>query len=191
MNVVAAPAQLGRWVASVFEMLKLVSMISVVLLGSVVVAHGQQTSSAILSDADKTGIIESVLDLELRNQNSFPDFDNVKYVSSDNIEFIAPSQLSKHGFTLVAANQLCELQTNRVVQYLLFKTIPAGDDVIDVLVSHVRGGRVCFGGRFYSERSYKYEARRTSGAWTVQLTRRPMPPFFSGRKSSNAARRTP
>jgi len=172
-------------------MLKLVSMISVVLLGSVVVAHGQRTSSATLSDADKTGIIESVLDLEVCNQYSFPDFDNIKYVSSENIEFITPSQLSKRGFTLVAANQLCELQTNRVVQYLLFKNISAGDDVINVVVSHVRGGRACFGGRFYSERSYKYEARRSSGAWTAQLTRRPMPPFFSARKRSNGARGTP
>jgi hypothetical protein len=174
-----------------FEMLKLFSMMSVMSLGSVLVARAQQTSKATLSDADKTAIIESVLDLEVRNQYFFPDFDNIKYISSENIEFIAPSQLSKHGFTLVVANQLCELQTNRVVQYLLFKNISSGDDVIDVVVSHVRGGRACFGGRFYSERSYKYEARRTSGAWTVQLTRRPMPPFFSGRKRSNAARGTP
>ena len=173
------------------KMLKLVSMISVVLLGSVVVAHGQRTSSATLSDADKTGIIESVLDLELRNRYSLPDFDNIKYVSSENIEFIDSSRLSNRGFTLVAANQLCELQTKRVVQYLLFKTISADYDVIDVAVSHVRGGRACFNGRFYSERSYNYEARRASGAWTVQLTRRPMPPFFSGRKRSNAARGTP
>jgi hypothetical protein len=172
-------------------MLKLVSMISVVLLGSVVVAHGQRTSNATLSDADKTGIIESVLDLEVRNQFSFPDFDNIKYVSSENIEFIDPSRLSDHGLTLVASNGLCELQTNRVVQYLLFKNISAGDDVIDVVVSHIRGGRACFGGRFYSERSYAYEVRRTSDAWTVQLTRRPMPPFFLRRKRSNAARGTP
>jgi hypothetical protein len=172
-------------------MLKLVSMISVVVLGGVVSAPAQQTSKAILSDADKTAIIESVLDLELRNQNSFADFNNIKDVSSENIEFIDPSRLSKHGFRLVAANQLCELQTTGVVQYLLFKNISAGNDLIDVAVSHVTGGRACFNARFYNERRYKYEARRTSGGWTVQLTRKPMPPFFSGRKRLNAGRGTP
>ena len=170
---------------------KLVSIMSVMLLGTVLVARAQQASKATLSDADKTAIIESVLDLELRNQNSFADFNNIKDVSSKNIEFIDPSRLSKHGFTLVAANQLCELQTKRVMQYLLFKNISAGDDVIDVAVSHVTGGRACFNGRFYSERRYKYEARRTSDGWIVQLTRKPMPPFFSGRKRSNGARGRP
>ena len=143
-------------------MIKLVSAILILMSVSGVVAHGQQPKAELLSDGDKSQIIESVLDLEVRNQYSFPDFDNIKYVSSENIEFIDPSRLPDHGFTLVAANQLCELQINRVVQYLLFKNISGGDDVIDVVVSHVRGGRACFGGRFNSERSYKYEARRTS-----------------------------
>ncbi|HMH44204.1 MAG TPA: hypothetical protein VK557_12020 [Pyrinomonadaceae bacterium] len=176
---------------SVFEMLKLVSIISVLLLGSVLMGRAQQTSSANVPVTDKTEIIEAVLDLEMRNRHSFADFDNITDVSSENIEFIDPSQLSKRGFTLVAANQLCEWQANRVVQYLLFKMISAGDDVIDVAVSHVTGGRACFSGRFYSERKYKYEARRTSGGWTVQLTRKPIPPFFSGRKRFNAGSGTP
>ena len=166
-------------------------MISVVLLGSVVVARGQQTSSTTLSDADKTRIIESVLDLDLRNQNSVADFDSLKQVSSENIEFIEPSLLSKYGFTLVDANQLRELQTKRVVKYLLFKKIFVGDDVVEVALSHVTAGRACFNDRFYSERSYRYEARRTLGGWTVELTRKPMPPFFAGRKGSNATRVTP
>ena len=169
-------------------MLKAVSMISVVLLGSVVVIQAQQASNPVLSDAAKTDAIESVLDLELRNRYSAPDFDNIKYLSSENIEFIDPARLSNHGFTLVAANQLCELQTNRVVKYLVFKNVSAGDDVINVTVSHIRGGRVCFGGRFYSERSYKYEVRRTSAGWSAQLTHKPMPSFFSERKRANATR---
>jgi hypothetical protein len=173
-------------------MFKLVSIISVVLLGSVVVARGQQISSTTLSDADKTRIIESVLDLDLRNQNSVADFDSLKHgtsvpflVSSENIEFIEPSLLSKHGFTLVAANQLRELQTKRVVKYLLFKQIFVGDDVVEVALSHVTAGRACFNDRFYFERSYRYEARRTPGGWTV------VPPFFWGLKGSNATRETP
>ena len=164
-------------------MLKFFSMISVLLLGSVVVIRAQQTSGGSLSDAAKTGVIESVLDLERRNRYSLPDFDDIKYVSSENIEFIDPARLSNHGFTLVAANRLCELQTSRVVKYLLFKNVSANDAVINVAVSHVRGGRACFEGHFYSERSYKYEVRRTSDGWTAQLTHKPMPPFFSRRKT--------
>jgi hypothetical protein len=172
-------------------MLKSFSMISIMLLGSVVVIRAQQTSNATPSDADKTGVIESVLDLERSNRYSSPDFDNIKYVSSESIEFIDSTRLSNRGYTLVAANQLCELQKNRVVKYLLFTNVSAGDAVVNVAVSHIRGGRACFEGRFYSERSYKYEVTRTSAGWTAQLTHKPMPSFFSERKRSNTVRGIP
>ena len=166
-------------------------MTIVVLLASVVACRGQEPSNTSCADSDKVRIIEAVLDLELRNQQTFPDLANIRNVSPDNIEFMESSELSKHGFALVAANQLCELQNKRVMQYLFFKRICLRGDVAIIGLSRVTGGRACFGGRFYSELRYTYEARRTSDGWVAQLTRRPMPSFFSGLKRSNIAPGTP
>src|SRR4051812_40860519 len=94
------------------QMLKLISL-SPLLLGTVLVVPAQQPTTAALSGVDKTAIVESVLDLELRNQQTFPDVANIRNVSSENIQFMSTSQLSKHGFTLVPANQLCEWQARR------------------------------------------------------------------------------
>jgi len=138
-------------------------------------ARGQQPTSDLISDADKADIIESVLDLEVRNQNSVPDFANIRNVSSDNIEFIEPSRLSTHGFKLVAASYLRESRKDHVIEYLLFKKISLRDRVAVVVLSRVTEGRPCFSAAFSRERSYTYESRRTSNGWLAQLTRRPAP----------------
>jgi len=165
-------------------MTKLISLVSLLLFGSVLVVSAQQASSAALSDADKAGIIESVLEAELRDAT---DFANVRNVSSENIQFIETSHLSKHGFTLVDASQLCEWQRHGIERYLVFKTFSLRDGVAVIALSRITGGQSCFGGRFYSELSYTYEARRTSDGWVAQLTRRPMPDFFTARKRRGAA----
>jgi len=102
-------------------MAKLLSAISILLVVGIVVARGQQTVPGSLSDADKTAIVESVLEVELRTQASVRDFANIRTVSSDNIEFIEPSRLSQPSFTLIAASQLRESKKDGVVQYLLFR----------------------------------------------------------------------
>ena len=48
-------------------MAKLLSAISILLVVGIVAARGQQTVPGILSDADKTAIVESVLEVELRH----------------------------------------------------------------------------------------------------------------------------
>jgi hypothetical protein len=145
------------------------------------VARGQQTTTDILSGGNKAAIVESVLELELRTQASVSDFTTIRKVSSDNIEFIEPSRLSKHAFTLVAASQLREAKKDQVVQYLLFKKIFVRDGAAVVVLSHVTEGRPCFGAAFSHERSYTYETRRTSGGWVTQLIGRPVPVFLSRR----------
>ncbi len=59
-------------------MMRVVFVISI--LFGVVVARGQQPARNIIAEADKTGIIESVLDLERRNQSSIADFANIQDV---------------------------------------------------------------------------------------------------------------
>jgi hypothetical protein len=167
-------------------MVKLIAL-SLLLLGSALAVSGQQPMSASLSDVDKAAIIESVLDVELHTQQTFPDVANIRNVSSENIQFLSTSQLSKHGFTLVAANQLCEWQARRVERFLVFKKLFLRDGIVVIGLSRVTGGRSCFGGRFYSELSYTYEARQTSDGWITELTRRPMPNFFARRKRLNTA----
>jgi hypothetical protein len=157
-------------------MTKFVSTILMLAIASgFLFAHGQQPTADRLSDSDKAQIIESVLDLELRTQASVPDFANIRKVSDDNIEFIEPSRLSKHGFTLVAASQLRESKRDHIVEYLLFRRIYSRDGLAVVVLSRVTEGRPCFGAAFSTERNYTYESRRTSGGWTAELIGRPAP----------------
>jgi hypothetical protein len=160
------------------EMNKLVSAILIlVVVSGVVLAQGQQPSANVLSDDDKANIIESVLDLELKTQALISDFANIRAVSSDNIEFIEPSRLSKHGFTLVEGRQLRESKQQNIVEYLTFRRIHLRDGVVTVVLSRVKEGRPCFGAPFISERSYTYEFRQTVGGWVSQLIRKPLPEF--------------
>ena len=158
-------------------MTKLVCTILILVLGLVALARGQQTSSGGLSDVDKTAIIESVLNLELRNQSSIPDFGKIRQVSSQNIEFIEPPALSNHGFTLVPAGELSASKRDHVVEYLLFKQILLRDGVAVVALSRVTEGRPCFAAPFSRERIYTYKARQTVVGWIAELTQRPTPPI--------------
>jgi hypothetical protein len=156
-----------------------------ILLVLVAVARGQQTSKGTFSDTDKTAIIESILDLELRNQNSVPDFANIRDVSSENIEFVEPPQVSKHGFMLVAAADLRQSTKDRIVTYLLFRNISLREGVAVVILSRVTEGRPCFGAPLSIKRTYTYEARQSSGVWVAHLTARPVPsvPFVVKRST--------
>jgi hypothetical protein len=156
-------------------MAKLFSAISILLVVGIMVARGQQTVPGILSDADKTAIVESVLEVELRTQASVRDFANIRKVSSDNIEFIEPSRLSQPAFTLIAAGQLRESKKDRVIEYLLFRKIFVRDGAAVVVLSRVTEGRPCFGAAFSHERTYTYESRRTPFGWVAQLIGRPAP----------------
>jgi hypothetical protein len=165
---------------------KLVSAIwMLVVVGG---AHAQQPTANILSAHDKAEIIESVLDLELKTQASFPGFANIREVSSDGIEFIEPSRLSKHGFTLVDGSQLRESKKDRIVEYLAFGRIYLRDGVVIVVLSRVTEGRPCFSEPFSTARSYTYEMRRTVDGWVTQLIGRPVPVVSFARNLSATKR---
>ena len=150
-------------------------MVLILLSAIAAIAYGQQPTAEILSDTDKTEIIESVLDLELRTQASVSDFASLRNVSSDNIEFIEPSLLAKSGFTLVAASELRESKKDHIVEYLLFSRINLGDGVVLVVLSRITEGRPCFGPAVFAERKYSYESHRTSNGWVTQLVGKPGP----------------
>src|SRR5439155_7249049 len=151
-------------------MMKFVWTISILFLGLVAFARGQQTSSGRLSDVYKTAIIESVLNLELRNQSSIPDFGTVRKVSSRNIEFIEPSLLSNHGFTVVTAGELSASTREQFVEYLLFKQILLRDGVAVVALSRVTDGRPWCGAPVSSERKYMHKAHQSVAGGIAELT---------------------
>lgn len=155
-------------------MTKFVSTILIfAIAGGFSIAHGRQSTADVLSDNERVRIIESVLYLELQTQASIPDFANIRTVSDENIEFIERSRLSKHGFTIAAANDLRESKKDRVVEYLLFRKIYSRDQLAVVELSRVTEGRPCFGAAFSRKRTYTYEVRRTPSGWIAQLIRTP------------------
>jgi|SRR5687768_6244808 len=151
------------------------TILMLAIAGGFLFAHGQRSTADLLSDSDKAQIIESVLEIELRTQASVPDFANIRKVSDDNIEFMELSRLSKHGFTLVAASQLRESKKDHIVEYLRFRRVYSRDERALVVLSRVTEGRPCFGGAFFTGRTYTYESRRTSSGWVAQLIGKPAP----------------
>ena len=165
-------------------MTRVVSIILILLVGGVLAARSQQPTSDVIADADKTGIIESVLYLELRNQSSVPDFANIRDVSSENIEFVEPSRLSAHGFRVVSVGSLNAAKQNNVVEYLLFRKISLRNGVVVVVLSRVTEGRPCFGAPFSRERRYIYKVRRSPVGWIAQVIARPASPISFARTRS-------
>ena len=111
------------------------------IASGVIIAQGQQTTVGPFSDTDKVDMIETVLDLELRVQAAIPGFANIRTISSDNIEFIEPSRLSKRGFTLVVSNQVTESKKDHVVEYQVFRRIYLRDGAVVLVLSRVTEGR--------------------------------------------------
>lgn len=158
-----------------------ITILILAIAGGLLLAHGQHSSAGVLSDNDKIHIIESVLTLELQTQAAVTDFAHIRKVSDHNIEFIEPSRLLKHGFTLIAASQLLEAKKDHIVEYLVFKRVYSRDGVALVTLSRVTEGRPCFGEPFVAERTYSYESRQSAGGWVAQLIGKPANPIsFQG-----------
>ena len=109
------------------KMIRCVSVILGLSLAAGVCAHGQELPAREFSEAEKTGIVESVLKLERRKQDLTLRFDDTQRVSSENIEFIEPSRVTRQGFTLVPARQLSGWHLNQIVEYLVFRNIISRD----------------------------------------------------------------
>jgi hypothetical protein len=154
------------------------------LASSSLLARGDQKKREALSNEEKAEIVESVLQLELEAQSSVGEFKYIRDLSSDNLEFLEPSRISRQGFILLNASQILNLKKNRVVEYVVFKRIDLEDGVAVVVFSRISEGRPCFAPAFSREQSFTYEYRKTSGEWTGRLIKRTPPSIPFGKTLS-------
>jgi hypothetical protein len=146
----------------------LTSILLTLMMSGLMPGRGQESDISVLSDADKAGIVESVLQLELTAQSG--EFVHIRTLSSEHIEFVAPSRLSGQGFVLRSANEIRNLiASHQRFDYVILKTIHAKNGRVMVTLSRVTEVRPCFSFPFSTERSFSYEYRKTSGRWTGEL----------------------
>lgn len=164
--------------------MKVVSAIVVVFVASLAVAQTQQTETWGLSNADKSDVIQAVLNLSVKNPDSIaPHFPRVRTVSSANIEFIDPARLRELGLTVVTSSQISAAKKDYVIDYLEFKQIQVRDGVARVVVWRVREGRGCFSESFPPLiTTYTFESRLTSMGWSAKLIGIPSPPMLFVRR---------
>jgi hypothetical protein len=134
------------------------------------VGRSQQIGSDSLSNEDKTELVESALHLTFGNQ---PDFGIVRKLSSENIDFIEPSRISRLGFVLLDASHMRNVKKSQFAEYVVFRRILSRDAVVIVALSRITVGNPCFGRAFFRERSITYEFHKQSGQWIGQLATRP------------------
>ena len=151
--------------------------LSLLVAGSVLRARSQETKKDYLADKDKAAIVESVLQLELKAQSPMG-FKYVRSLSSDNIEFLERSRISRLGFDLLDPSEIRNLRTNwQSVEYLVFRRIGFKDGIAVVVLSRVNEVHPCFGPAFSKEQSFRYEYRETAGEWNGRLVKGPLPLF--------------
>ena len=149
------------------------SLFIVLMLGSDLLAVGQEARG--LSREDQTKIIESAIQLEVRNQNS--EFESIRKLSTENIEFVEPSRITGSGFTLITADYIRTEKVDRMIDYVVWGKIYSRDEKVFVNLSRMNEGRPCFGPAYSRERSFTYEYRRESGEWVGRLVGRRRRPF--------------
>jgi hypothetical protein len=149
------------------------SLLIVLMLGSGLLALGQEARG--LSREDQTKIIESVLQLEARNQNS--EFESIRNLSTENIEFVDPSRIGGSGFTLITADYIRSEKVDRMIDYVVVHKIYSRDGKVFVNLSRMNEGRPCFGPAYSRERTFNYEYRKESGEWVGRLVARTPRPF--------------
>jgi hypothetical protein len=157
-------------------------MLYTLIVSGALQVHAQESSLIRISDEDKSAIVESVLQQELKAQSA--EFTNIINVSSENIAFIEPSKISKLGFTLISPAYIRERKKTDIVEYVTFKRIEARGEKVIVTVSWVVEGRPCFGPAFSREQNFIYEYHMEPGSWTGELIRKTLP--FSFDKNLNA-----
>lgn len=145
-----------------FNSATLLMLYSLMVSGGLLV-HAQESSLLRLSDQDKSAIVESVLQQELKVQGA--EFKSLN-VSSENIGFIEPSEISRLGFRLISP---AHIRNSQGVEYVIVKGIEARGNKAIVTLSRVVEGRPCFGPAFSREQNFIYEYHRESGRWTGEL----------------------
>jgi hypothetical protein len=157
---------IGRFVASILALL---------IASSVLHIHGQ-SQSGVLSDEDEAEILESLIQLEIKPLGS--EFGSPWIFSSDNISSVVATRIAKHGFKLMAADEIKRSRQEYVVDYVVIRSIYRRDGIVVVRLSAVTEGRPCFARAFSRERSFTYEYQKNLRRWVGKLVKRPVPfPF--------------
>jgi hypothetical protein len=142
-------------------------MLCTLMVSGALQVHAQESSAIRLSDQDKSAIVESVLRQELNLQGT--EFRSLN-VSSENLEFIEPSEIFRLGVRLISPDYI---RNSQGVEYVMVKGIEARGNKTIVTLSRAFEGRPCFGPAFSREHNVTYEYRRESGPWTGELIRKP------------------
>ena len=151
----------------------LASILASLVASGVFLARGQGVDFP--ADAE---LVESLLQLEIEAQAS--EFKNIRNISSDNIGSISAMRITKHGFSLMAADQIETLRKDHVIEYVVIRRIYLRDGLVLVRLSRVIDGRPCFSPAFSSERSFTYEFQIGAIGWVGRLVRQTRP-FSLGR----------
>lgn len=136
------------------------------------VVRAQQTNRDSLSAADKAEIVESALRLTFGSPRL--EFGMPKNLSSENIEFVDATQISRLGFVLLDARQMRKLKGSQTVDYVVFRKIAYEDGIVLVALSHVTERHPCFGRNVSEQGSFTYEFHKDSGEWIGRLLHRPV-----------------
>jgi hypothetical protein len=154
------------------------SMLCALIVVGALQVHAQESPLIHLSDEDKSAIVESVLRQEFMVQGE--EFRGLM-VSSENLEFIDPSEISRLGLRLINRRP-----SYGQSEYLVFRRIAASGNNAMVTLSRVVEEHRCFGPTSSREQTFVYQYHIESGRWTGELIRKTPRPLRDSTQWSRA-----
>jgi hypothetical protein len=149
------------------------SMLCALLAGGAFQVQAQGPSPFELSNEDKSAIVKSVLQQELKELKSFQGvvFEEL-LVSSENIEFMEPSEMSRLGFRVI--NAALAKGSFMISEYVALKKIEASGDHVLVTLARMVEGHPCFSPPVSRAQTvvYRYHMEFGRWSWTGELIRK-------------------
>lgn len=133
--------------------------------------------SSVLSDQDEADILESLIENEIKPFGS--EFRTARTFSSENIGPVAVARIEKLGFSVTTASAIEARKRNRLIDYVVIRSISLKDGIVVIKLSEVMEGRPCFAPAFSTERSFTYWFKKGDNGWVGRLVKRPSPLTFS------------
>jgi hypothetical protein len=148
----------------------LLALIALALCGAVNVYSASQLAVDNLTDADKSEIISSILEEELRPAAwPAPGFHVDRYVSRENIEFFQLAYHLTEGFKLIERAALKEKLEGEDFECMVFREFAVTAGKVTIGVTRIAAAFSCYGGYITSQQELSYEYRKVSGRWTGNL----------------------
>jgi hypothetical protein len=150
------------------------------------VGRAQQTNR-VLSNADKNEIVTSTLRMAFGTPGLIP-----RTLSTESIEFVDASQMSKMGLVLAGPGQGRDAERNRFADHVVFKRIASNDGVVSVVLWQITELFICdcwhgpnsSCGVVSKKHIYNFtfEFNKETGEWIGQRVYKPMPQFEGSNK---------